>query len=55
MCLLKRKEVVTPPCAPLDLGRIIRRLQIVADGDDGQEDSGERGERDELHCDRGKN
>jgi len=54
MSLMEGKQVVAFPCAPFDLGRIVRGLQIVADGDDGQENCGERGKLDELQCNGGK-
>jgi len=34
ICLLDGDQVLALPCAPLDLSRIVRRLQIVGDGDD---------------------
>ena len=55
MCLLEGKDMVALPCAAFDLSGVVRRLQIVRDGDDRQENCGQRSERDELqrHC--GKN
>ena len=47
--------MVALACAPLNFRRIVGRLQIISNGDDGQEDCRERRERDKLHCDRGKN
>jgi len=48
------KKLIALPGAALDLGRIVGGLQIVSDGDDGQQNCGERAKRDELHRDRGK-
>ena len=48
------KKLIALPSAALDLGRIVGGLKIVSDGDDGQQNCGERAKRDELHRNRGK-
>jgi hypothetical protein len=48
------KKLVTLHGAALDFSRIVGGLQIVSDGDNGQENCGERTKRDELHRNRGK-
>ncbi len=52
--MAEAKKLIALGRTPLNLGRIVRRLKIICDGDCGQKDCSQRAKCDELDRDRGK-